>query len=460
MKKYYSVAIPSRLHTILCEHLIRSDGQEDLCFATYTQSTGSDKFTGIIRNIILPDIGERYINGAAGFFPHYFLRALHIASQLNEGLVFLHSHPFPGWQGMSGPDIVAEKRIAPRAYAISNLPLIGMTLGSDRFWSARFWEKNNYRKRTYKRIWCKNVRIVGKKLLINFNDNILKPNFDSNKQLRTISAWGSKTQEDLSRLKVGIVGLGSVGSIVAEILARSGVSNFVLIDFDSIEEKNLDRTLGASKFDIGKEKVSVITKSIRKSASSPKTIIDCIKFSVCEEKGFKSALNCDIIFSCVDRPWPRQILNLIAYAHLIPVIDGGIFVRTNKSQTRLIGADWKAHVVGNERSCLECIGQYNSQQAKMEKDGLLDDPHYIFDRGIDIIKNTKENVFAFSSNLASMEVFHLLNIFLPGDFPDLGLQNYHLSIGQLNSDIKTKCNPNCYFQTIIGCGDKVNGLLF
>src|SRR5690606_6836173 len=147
------------------------------------------------------------------------------------------------------------------------------------------------------------------------------------KQLRTISAWGSKNQEDLSRLRVGIVGLGSVGSIVAEILARTGIANFTLIDFDAVEEKNLDRLTNVFKEDIGRAKVFAIADGIRRSGTAPHIKIQCCEYSICEKDGFETALNCDVLFSCVDRPWPRQVLNFIAYAHLIPVIDGGIFVR-------------------------------------------------------------------------------------------------------------------------------------
>ncbi len=178
------------------------------------------------------------------------------------------------------------------------------------------------------------MRVIGKGVSITFNENLLPPNFHSGKQLRTISAWGSKKQEDISRLEVGIVGLGSVGSIVAEILARTGVSNFVLIDFDSVEEKNLDRLTNVFSDDIGEAKVSVIAKSIRRSATAPKVEITECEYSICEIEGYKRALDCDVLFSCVDRPWPRQVLNFIAYVHLIPVIDGGILVRTNKRSVR------------------------------------------------------------------------------------------------------------------------------
>ncbi len=65
-------------------------------------------------------------------------------------------------------------------------------------------------------------------------------------QLRTVSAWGARQQADLVRLRVGVIGAGSVGGFVGEALTRSGFEDVVLIDFDHIEEKKLDRLLYAS----------------------------------------------------------------------------------------------------------------------------------------------------------------------------------------------------------------------
>ena len=45
--------------------------------------------------------------------------------------------------------------------------------------------------------------------------------------------------------KVMIVGLGAVGGYVLEALARSGVGNFILVDFDKFEESNINRQIFA-----------------------------------------------------------------------------------------------------------------------------------------------------------------------------------------------------------------------
>lgn len=450
----YSVVLTDEINLQLIKHLVRSDGQEDLCFATYKPSIEANRTTGIISHIILPQSGEREVNGNVCFLPCYFERVLKIASERNEGVILLHSHLGPGWQGMSEDDIIAENRIAPATFAVTNLPLLGMTVGTDGSWSARFWEKDLTEKRKYARNWAETVRVIGKGLSITFNDNLVPPNFDAKKQLRTISAWGKKTQEDISRLRIGIVGLGSVGSIVAEILARTGVSNFTLIDFDSVEEKNLDRLTNVFKKDIGKSKVSIIGSAIKKSATSPNISITCCEYSICEEEGYKTALNCDIIFCCVDRPWGRQVLNFIAYAHLIPVIDGGILVRSNKNQTRIIGADWKAQTIGYKRACLECLGQYSSENATLEKQGFLDDPSYF--KGLDKLDfiNAHENVFAFSSHLASMEVLQMLSLFVsPSEISDVGQQLYHFVTGRMDISENLSCHENCCFPSLLGKGD-------
>lgn len=452
----YSVILTNRIHKQLCNHLIRSDGQEDLCFATYIPSSGKERFTGIISKIILPFEAERSVFGNAEFYSDYLIRAAKIAAERKEGLVFLHSHPFPGWQGMSYPDEIAEKRISVTAFALTAQPLLGMTLGNDESWSARFWFKDEKIKRTYPRKWCISVRIIGEALSVTFNDNLLKPKSSTQTQIRTISSWGQKTQDDISRLKIGIVGLGSVGSIVAEILSRTGVTNFVLIDFDSVEAKNLDRTQGVYKSDIGKAKVKVIAKSIKNSSPVTNIFVDPVEFSICEEEGYRAALDCDVLFSCVDRPWARQVLNFISYVHLIPVIDGGIIVRTNSTNTKLLGASWRAHRVGYNRTCLECLGQFKSEDAKLESEGCLDDPNYIKGMTDNIFEHSGENVFAFSSHVASMEVLQFISLFVsPGGVSDMGSQIYQMSLGKLEKDDKI-CHPNCFYHSIIGKGDHTN----
>lgn len=459
--KTFSVLMIDEVHQELFAHLIREDEQEDLCFATYVSSKGANRNTGILSQIILPEEDERNVHGNVGFLPHYFERVLKIAAERKEGIAFLHSHPSSGWQGMSEDDIIAETRMSPSVMGLTGFPLVGLTLGTDGAWSGRFWIKDENEKRKYNRNWCDTVKVIGKKLSITFNDYILPPIFDSAKQLRTISAWGSKTQEDLSRLKIGIVGLGSVGSIVAEILARTGIANFTLIDFDAVEEKNLDRLTNIFKEDIGRAKVLAVADGIRKSATAPKVKITCCEYSICEKQGFETALDCDILFSCVDRPWPRQVLNFIAYAHLIPVIDGGILVRTNKRNTSIIGADWKAQTVGYKRACLECLGQYKTENAVLEISGKLDDPEYI--KGLDKSKflDANENVFAFSSHLASMEVLQMLTLFIsPSGIDDVGQQLYHFVLGTMDIESENECHVNCFFQSVIGRGDLSNVIVY
>ncbi len=455
--KYYSVILTEETNHELADHLIRFDEQEDLCFGTYKTSTGSKRSSAIIQTIIKPHSGEREVHGNAGFFSQYFARALNIARERNEGLTFFHSHPWPGWQDMSEEDVIAENRMAPAVNGSTSLPLLGMTIGNDQAWSARFWIKDPQLKRKYNRHWCENVRVMGESLKVTFNDALLKSSLNPHRQLRTISAWGEKTQKDLSRLKIGIVGLGSVGSFVAESLARTGISNFSLIDFDIVEEKNLDRLTNVFEEDIGSPKVIAIKRGILRSASSSKVTVNDTTYSVCEKDGFQNALNCDVLFSCVDRPWARQVLNFIAYAHLIPVIDGGIFVRTNKDNSKIKGADWKAQTVGYKRTCLECLGQYKSEMATLERDGLMDDPSYINGLSDNTYIDVHENVYPFSSHLGSMEVLQMLSLTIsPSGLSNVGQQMYHFVTGELKKTMNTKCNENCFFQSIIGKGDFTN----
>ena len=63
--------------------------------------------------------------------------------------------------------------------------------------------------------------------------------------------FGDLGQDILSRLKVGIIGLGGGGGVArqGEWLARLGVGHIVAVDFDRIEPSNLPRVVGATRSD-------------------------------------------------------------------------------------------------------------------------------------------------------------------------------------------------------------------
>jgi hypothetical protein len=448
----YSAALTSETFDQLAGHLLRADGQEDLCFALWYPSSGASRTSALIAELILPLAGERRVHGNASFLPHYLDRALELALASSAGLALLHSHPGPGWQGMSSDDIKAEQGNAAQVLAATDLPFVGLTLGTDGALSARFWIRAGARE--YRREWCESVRVVGEQLQVTFDEQQRPAPTASEAQLRTVTAWGPEIQARLARLRVGIVGAGSVGSLIAEALARTGIEHTRLIDFDTIEEHNLDRLLHAGPDDIGKAKVHVLAAALKRSATAAQAEIEPLEWSVCEQPGFAAALDCDVLFSCVDRPWPRKVLNVIAYAHLIPVIDGGI--RVVAPNERLKRADWKTLTAIPGRICLECSRQFDPADVILERDGLLDDPHYIEGLPADHHLRARENVFAFSANLASLEMLQLLAmVAAPHGISNPGVQTYHFVSGSLDQDLLT-CAPTCRYNTIHRAhGDRV-----
>lgn len=67
---------------------------------------------------------------------------------------------------------------------------------------------------------------------------------------RQIKMFGQEGQQTLSECRVAILGLGGIGSLVAEYLARLGVGHFYLVDDDKIEDSNLSRVVGANMADV------------------------------------------------------------------------------------------------------------------------------------------------------------------------------------------------------------------
>jgi len=288
-----------------------------------------------------------------------------------------------------------------------------------------------------------------------YDDRQLPPPHFKEALRRTLSAWGTQAQADLARLRIGVVGGGSVGAIVAEALARTGIIHVKLIDFDAVEEVNRDRLLHATEAIArrGEAKVKMLARALKLSATADHFQVDDIEYSICEEEGFREALDCDVLFSCVDRPWPRAVLNLIAYAHLVPVVDGGILIGL-KSDGSMRRAGGKAHIVSPDRRCLECLKQYDPALVSVERDGYLDSPSYIqgLPKDHPVLRN--ENVFAFSLAVASLELLQMIMMVVaPADVANAGAQLYHFVPGFMEDPVFAGCEANCLYPALTGRGD-------
>ncbi len=119
-----------------------------------------------------------------------------------------------------------------------------MTLASDGSWSCRLWDRAGTPEHG------ESVRVVGTCFQVTWNDRLRPPPPVTDRQTRTVSAWGEIAQASLARLRVLVVGAGSVGLDVALRLAATGIVEVGVLDFDTLEIVNLDRMIGATFADV------------------------------------------------------------------------------------------------------------------------------------------------------------------------------------------------------------------
>ena len=92
----------------------------------------------------------------------------------------------------------------------------------------------------------------------------------SDRLTRIRALVGTDKMKKLQNATVMVFGCGAVGSFAIEALARSGVGNIILLDFDTVKESNINRQLFATdsslkraKIDIARERIADINPDIK-----------------------------------------------------------------------------------------------------------------------------------------------------------------------------------------------------
>jgi len=228
---------------------------------------------------------------------------------------------------------------------------------------------------------------------------------------RQILAFGEQGQKVLSQLKISVLGIGGVGSIIAEGLCRLGIRYLQIVDNDIIEITNLNRWQGAYSEDIGKFKVDVCYRNLKKYFQD--IHITTFKESLFNKNVVDSIKNSDCVIGCLDNEESRYFLNRLSMQYLIPYIDGGVAIITEGKSISNIDINVSLVIPGRTR-CLNCssIKHFNKNQIHqffldkttrnaLEKEGYIQSSEHIIDPA----------VYPLNMNLSSFMLFEFLNLF-------------------------------------------------
>lgn len=132
------------------------------------------------------------------------------------------------------------------------------------------------------------------------------------------------SDSDLDRIKnqtVALAGLGGVGAIVLELLARLGVMKFRLMDMDRYEISNMNRQLFATIDTLGKWKVDVAASRIKEI--NPYAEIETLIREKANRENVDNFLRgVDILIQETDSPSSKFLFLEYARRYKIPVING------------------------------------------------------------------------------------------------------------------------------------------
>lgn len=115
-------------------------------------------------------------------------------------------------------------------------------------------------------------------------------------------------QQELCRLesvRIGVAGCGGIGSNAALLLARSGIRQFLLVDFDRIEASNLNRQQYFPE-DVGQFKADVLAKTLRRLRTDMDVLTRRSRLS--EENVERMVDGADLWIEALDAPASKRFL--------------------------------------------------------------------------------------------------------------------------------------------------------
>ena len=181
---------------------------------------------------------------------------------------------------------------------------------------------------------------------------------------------GQERFDKIKKSKIIIFGVGGVGGFVAEFLVRAGVENLTIVDFDIIDETNLNRQIIALESTVGKTKVDVLKNRLIEINSS--ATINSVAKKITTENILEFNLDkYSYVIDCIDDIKAKFNLIKYCYQNNIKCISalgaGNKFSVPNYVVCDIFKTEYDAIGKKLRKYCREnCIKKYNVVYSKVE----------------------------------------------------------------------------------------------
>lgn len=131
---------------------------------------------------------------------------------------------------------------------------------------------------------------------------------------RLAALVGEEKLAKMQNYRVMVCGVGGVGGFVCEALARSGIGELIIVDFDRVEESNLNRQLISTKTNIGTLKTEAMKYRIEAVSDCKVKVINAFIDDDFELEAV------DYVVDCIDTLASKFALVKKAHAQNIPIL--------------------------------------------------------------------------------------------------------------------------------------------
>jgi hypothetical protein len=351
--------ISGEMHAQLHAHLHPGDQKEAIAFALCGRLSTSTHNGLLVYKLLLVPHELCIRRGDLIEWPtDYIDDLIDEAAEKNMGILKIHSHP-EGYDSFSELDDESDRILFPSIYALMNeqTPHQSAIMYSDGGIKARVVHHNNEFQAVDR------VSIVGDQVIISSAD---PKTSDTEVNLRNIQTFGLGTTNILKGLTVMVIGCSGTGSVVIEQLARLGVGKLIIADPDQIELKNLNRILNSTYDDAlnRTDKVDVMQRAITAMGFNTEIITFSSLLQV-DKLLLEAAMTSDFIIGSVDSIEGRSIMNSLSTFYLIPYIDMGVKLVTDK-KGGIDEISGSVHYLQPGKSSLRTRGVYTIEELAAE----------------------------------------------------------------------------------------------